>query len=713
MNANSNLKPHLSDQESRYPVWDSMNGSEYPAWLLELARWYETDIQIGMGSGIRPDPTHLLSVLNEDDRNSAVEIFSLINAFYRIGPVLPTELHKTTSGVSERSTIGENDAFANVAEQSTRIATNNGFPHVAGFEFIKQLGQGGMGVVYLARHIALDRLVAIKMISSRVRSHDEFLRRFDAEAQAAAKLVHENIVNVYDFDASGRRPFICFEYIDGGSLHDKLNAGPLALRDAVQLLLPIVNAVAFAHSQGILHRDLKPGNVLLTSNGTPKLSDFGLAKDLELDRELSISGEIIGTPQYMSPEQAQGDAFVGTSADIYSLGAILYLMVTGKPPFVGHNQNDTLLKLINDPPLSPRSIRREISKDLETIILKCLNKAPADRYASATELADDLQRFLDDEPIWARPYSATEKVVRWAKRKPKLAALSGVALMLGLILAIGGPISAMAILKQKQIADLESDAAQAARKDAERQALKAKENAEIAARNAETALVQQKNAIDALKSLVFEVQRRMEDEPKLLPLRKELLKVASDGLTRMEQTGSDPVARSLIAAAIERRLGDVNLEVGRIVQAEKHYRACLEMLLSLDAENKLTGKRHNLSSAYELLASSLRHQGRNEEALKCLMKCLSERRAWVQEEPDNSAVLSNLASTLGVIGNVLQKMGNLDQAHDYLIESFDVRRLLAEQNPSSLAAELDLLGARLSLVKLEFQREIINLQSQQ
>jgi WD40 repeat protein len=371
---------------------------------------------------------------------------------------------------------------------------------VTGYEVISELGRGGMGVVYKARQISLNRLVALKMILSGAHAGRQELTRFKAEAEAVAQLQHPNIVQVYEVGESDGRPFFSLEFLEGGSLADKLHGEPMPFRQAAELLVVLSRAIHAAHSAGIVHRDLKPANVLLGRKptaheiafgapplGMPKITDFGLAKNLKEESSNTQSGSVLGTPNYMAPEQAAGKVHeVGPLADVYALGAILYELLTGRPPFKGDGPWDTVKQVINDDPLPPTRLRRGLPRDLETICLRCLHKEPAKRYLSAMELADDLDRWLEGKPIQARPVSDWEKMIKWARRQPAVAALIAL-----LIVVIGGGLFGMAVLwlraeglrataeKQKDEADRARDKAreqeelahklkEQAQKDAER-----------------------------------------------------------------------------------------------------------------------------------------------------------------------------------------------------------------------------------------------------
>ena len=279
-----------------------------------------------------------------------------------------------------------------------------------------------MGVVYKALQCRASRLVALKMIRGDANLHPEQLERFRVEAQAVARLHHPNVVQIFDVGEFDGRPYFSLELLEGGTLKERLATAPLAPRPAAELLMVLSRAVEAAHHAGIIHRDLKPSNVLFDAHGTPKVADFGLAKRLESEEVHTLTGQVVGTPSYMSPEQARGDnRAVGPSADIYALGAVLYEMLTGRPPFKGTSASETLMSVAYQDPVAPSRFRPKVPRDLETICLKCLAKVPARRYPTTGELADDLERYLSGKPVWARRTPAWERAAKWARRRPGLA----------------------------------------------------------------------------------------------------------------------------------------------------------------------------------------------------------------------------------------------------------------------------------------------------
>ena len=302
---------------------------------------------------------------------------------------------------------------------------------MGGYEIEGELGRGGMGVVFRAWQRKLKRVVALKMLSGYFGPAD--LKRFFAEAETAAALHHAHIVHIYDVGEHEGAPFFAMEFVEGGSLADRLRRGPMTAQETAQFLIPIARALDFAHKNNVIHRDMKPGNILIDSQGVPKVTDFGIAKRLTGEAGLTQSGAVIGTPLYMAPEQARGTSRdVGTAADIYSLGAILYEMLAGRPPFLPEESDTSIVvRVATENPVSPTRHRPGVPRDLETICLKCLAKEPGERYASAGAVADDLQSFVEARPILTRRVS---RIARNGRRR--LGAILGILglVVLGLVL---------------------------------------------------------------------------------------------------------------------------------------------------------------------------------------------------------------------------------------------------------------------------------------
>jgi len=302
------------------------------------------------------------------------------------------------------------------------------------YELLEEIARGGMGVVWKARQTSLNRIVALKMILSGEFASEREMERFRREAEAAANLQHPNIVAIHEIGQRDGQHYFSMDYVDGQNLNALVRDNPLPPQRAAQYLKTIAEAIHFAHQRGTLHRDLKPQNVLIDSNDQPRITDFGLAKVVGQASGLTESGAIMGSPSYMPPEQASGRLDrIGPHSDVYSLGAILYELLTGRPPFQAATAMATLRQVVDDEPAPPRKLNPNVPADLETICLKCLEKLPQQRYANARDLAEDLGRFLNHDPILARPASASRKVEQWVKRHPMV--LSGVAALALLVVS--------------------------------------------------------------------------------------------------------------------------------------------------------------------------------------------------------------------------------------------------------------------------------------
>ena len=351
------------------------------------------------------------------------------------------------------------------------------YSSIPGYEILEKLGEGAMGVVYKARQAELSRVVALKMIRPE-RAGEEGVARFRVEAEAVARLQHPHIVQIFEIGEHDGQPFFSLEFVEGGSLESQLKGAPWPADRAAQLVELLARAVQAAHECGIVHRDLKPANVLVSREGVPKVTDFGLAKRLDVETGQTQTGMIMGTPGYMAPEQAAGKKAVGPAADVYALGAVLYELLTGRPPFRAATVLETLEQVRSQEPVPPRRLQRRTPRDAETICLKCLRKGPHERYGSAAELADDLQAFLEHRPIRARPAGRGERAFKWARRHPAQAVACA---LVALVLGLGGVGGTMARLWREA-------------ESAYQQAEQALQQAEVARQQADGALEREKVA---------------------------------------------------------------------------------------------------------------------------------------------------------------------------------------------------------------------------
>jgi hypothetical protein len=358
------------------------------------------------------------------------------------------ESHETNA--FEAGTIGDPGATADAMEGRADPSRDSiggeadpaAIREFGDYELHAVLGRGGMGVVYRARQVSLNRPVALKMIRAGVLAGDDELRRFRNEAEAVARLDHPSIVPVYEVGEHDGQHYFSMKLVPGGNLADHLPAFCGDPRAAALLLVEAAEAVHHAHARGILHRDLKPANILVDDSGHPHITDFGLAKRVEADAEMTISGAILGTPAYMAPEQALGRrGSITTATDVYGLGSVLYSLLTGRPPFVGDSVIDTLAKVREETPEPPRKFNAKVPRDLEVICLKCLEKDPRRRYSSAQALADDVRAWLENRPIAARPVGSIERMALFMRRRPALAAAYGLTAAVVLLLGFGGSLA--------------------------------------------------------------------------------------------------------------------------------------------------------------------------------------------------------------------------------------------------------------------------------
>jgi serine/threonine-protein kinase len=363
-------------------------------------------------------------------------------------------------------------------------------PQMPGFDLYVVLGKGGMGVVYKARHKTLQRLVALKMIRHAAEADFEDLKRFRNETEAVARLHHPHIVQIYEVGEHQGMPYCALEYCPGGSLHASLGGNPLPPMEAARLAEVLARAIDHAHAHDIVHRDLKPHNVLLTETGEPKVTDFGLAKKLDAEGQQTQTGVVMGTPSYMAPEQARGQA-AGPPADVYALGALLYELLTARPPFKAATTMDTLLQVLQAEPVPPSQLNAKVPRDLETICLKCLQKDPGRRFTTALELAEDLRRFQAGEPIVARPVGRLERAWKWTRRHPAAAALAAALAVL--------VVSGAAVWYVQDRAE-RARAAAAARQDAEQGRMQAEQavRAQYVNKTVEAALIDAVRPLDEI-----------------------------------------------------------------------------------------------------------------------------------------------------------------------------------------------------------------------
>jgi serine/threonine protein kinase/tetratricopeptide (TPR) repeat protein len=513
---------------------------------------------------------------------------------------------------------------------------------VAGYEVLSVLGRGAMGVVYKARQRGLKRLVALKMILSGEHASAQDIGRFQAEANAVAQLQHPGIVQIYEVGEDEGRPFFSLEFVDGPSLHKKLQGNPLPPREAAALLQKMAEAMAYAHSRGVIHRDLKPANVLLTSDGIPKIGDFGLAKRLEDDESgLTRTGAVLGTPSYMSPEQAAGlNEQVGPLADQYSLGAMLYDMLTGRPPFRGTSIMDTLQQLRIREPVPPIQLQPGVPRDLETICLKCLEKDKAKRYEDCSALAADLGRFLRGEPILARPISKIEKVWRWCLLNKRDAAFIASAALGVIVFIVGLIIFSVKLDFERAVALDARNKESEAKLEAQTQEGIAKEKKEEAER---LAVVANQRKEEAEKQTLI-ANQKTEDA------RREM--EAQRGTAQESLSGMIDVVGRVYDLLLGKRFS-----TAAAPEVQNLRKVLLNQMngIMIQEANKINAKAKISYSdlyAYQLLADLMMKFGKSEEPRALLTTAHKVATERLEREPGNDRTRANL-------GVIEQRFGDL------------------------------------------------------
>jgi tetratricopeptide (TPR) repeat protein/tRNA A-37 threonylcarbamoyl transferase component Bud32 len=601
---------------------------------------------------------------------------------------------------------------------------------VAGYDVLGTLGRGAMGVVYKARQRGLNRLVALKMILAGDHAGERELARFQAEAEAVARLHHPNIVQIYEVGEEQGRPFFSLEFVDGTSLDKKAGATPLPPLEAAVLVQKLAEAMEYAHKNGIIHRDLKPANVLLAADGSPKIGDFGLAKKLDEDAGQTRTGTVLGTPSYMAPEQAEGRLDdVGPLSDLYSLGAILYELLTGRPPFKGSTVLDTLHQLRTMEPVPPVQFQPGVPRDLETIALKCLQKDPARRYAGCAALSEDLRRFLAGEPILARPVGRAERLWRWGKRNPRVAALS--ATVVGLVLlGVAGLASFAAVVKhekdQTELARIDADknakeareqeaTAKEKKEEADRSAALAKEKQEEADRNAAVAKEKKeeadRNAAAATKNEVrakataqltvmqmTELGRKLhmrlsaQDTPEMRRLREDVLTLLRDSLVTMSNGVQELGITNFGQAFSYQVLGDLLANLGAKHEAVKAYQHSYDLIKRVvDAEPDNDLARGNLgvmvlrlgNVALDLEGDAWTARTRHTKARDLHYEILTHPRSGYYPEVDGKRLVS--ADDVA-LGRSLLALGQAAEARKWLEESLTYRQAWSDAAPQNVAA---------------------------
>jgi serine/threonine protein kinase len=574
----------------------------------------------------------------------------------------------------------------------------------SGYEILGELGRGGMGVVYRARQAALNRTVALKMIRYGPDAGSAAIVRFQREAEAVARLHHPNVVQIYEVGEQDGQPYLALELVDGPSLGEKLADGPLLPRDAAELVAALARAVAHAHSRGVIHRDLKPTNVLLgmqsaecrMQNETsgqmpdgsfcilhsalyiPKITDFGLAKYAEGSQGVTMSGAVIGTPSYMAPEQTVGKPDqVGPAADVYALGAILYECLTGRPPFRAPTTLETMRQVVDNEPVAVRQFQPRVPRDLETVCHKCLRKEVSGRYASAADLAEDLARFLRGEPVRTRPSGPVERAWKWAQRKPAMAALIG--LLAVLPLAAGLSLAVHVVQLNTEIRRSEEAAAEASRQQ---------QRADRNYRMARDTLIQM---LDQLQGGDFSAL------PRLTELQA---KQAETALAFFEKVGGDaedpdPAVRLDIAKAYN-RAGELATMLSRGPAALDHFQRAVGILEGLVASGGTRESRKELATSLGRLGYLILSKGDAAGAERDQRRALELYEEVMREEGGGPS--AGVAWAHHALARTSMAAGKADEAEKHYREAIKLRRELIRLSEGVVPEQR--LGAAESLANL-------------
>ena len=603
-----------------------------------------------------------------------------------------------------------------------------GAPAVRGYEILGELGRGGMGVVYQARQVGLDRLVALKMILAGAHARKKDLDRFRAEAQAVARFQHPNIVQIYEVGEADGLPYFSLEFVDGGTLAGKIHREPQPPRFAAETIEALARAMQYAHDRGVVHRDLKPANVLLSADGTPKVTDFGLAKRLEQDSGQTQAGTVLGTPSYMAPEQAMGQVDqVGPPADVYALGAMLYDLLTGRPPFTGSSTLDTLEMVRTREPVPPGQLTAKLPRDLETICLKCLQKESGKRYPSAGELADDLRRYLEGKPILARPVGAAERAWRWAKRNPWVARLGSATAVSILAVAVVSSLLSYRLnekkkeaeanlvaaklaeereAKEKQEAIIARDAENTAKKEAEAnfkaakaaEAREAKEKQEaILARDAKsrarkTVGEQRALAFDIARGITFDVDAELGTKASLAPIRLRIQrKILADIDKIRDHAEKNPLA-DRGEAGPTMRIGDIYYQANRVQDAGKQYQKVRAMFQQFvkDYPADPIGPR-NLAAATNKLADTRLRLGDAAGTRDLYAEALRHRLKWREMVSGHPSATESVAQSCDLLGRIYLELGDPAEALKNFRASQAEYAKLPKQSLSNLNTRRDLI----------------------
>ncbi len=566
--------------------------------------------------------------------------------------------------MTERSTYPIAETAASPTEVSGADSWGSFLPGIPGYEILDRLGQGGMGIVYRARQIKLNRIVALKLLLAGAHASAELRARFRTEAESLARLHHPNIVQIHDVGDADGCLYLSLEFVGGISLDQHFGGKPQSPAAAARLILSLARALQFIHEHGILHRDLKPANILVAPDGTPKITDFGIAKLQETGSGKLVSptrtGDVMGTPSYMAPEQASGVIkAIGPAADVYALGAILYEALTGRPPHLAESPAETLIQVLLIEPVPPRVLQTKLPRDLNTICMKCLEKIPTKRYRSAADLADDVERFVAGTPIRARPAGFLERTTKWAKRRPSTAALIAVC-----IVALFGVISG-GIWHNLRLRS-ERDRSQV---------------------NFDVALI----AIDQLTSLVETGAELQVDPQALLEAAQAFYQDLQNNL------GQDPAHRKDLAKAML-RLGDILRKLDRHEQSETAYRQAIEHLTLLASENPSNPRfQQQLAYCHNFLGEVHRRASRSDDAVAAYQRALGIQARLIAQFPKEPVYAREMARTRYNLGIVLKDLNENENAARTIQQAIETLLSLGHESRDDPVTKKELAHGYLNL----------------
>jgi serine/threonine protein kinase len=590
--------------------------------------------------------------------------------------------------------------------------------YVGDYELGEVLGQGGMGVVYRARQVSVNRLVAVKMIRNAAFAGDDQLKRFQNEAEAVALLDHPGIVPIYEVGSYGDERYFSMKLIEGKNLDARLPALARDPRAAAALVAEVADAVNHAHQRGILHRDLKPANILVDARGAPHVTDFGLARKIEGDAGLTVSGAIMGTPAYMSPEQALGRTReVTTATDVYGLGGILYAALTGRAPFSSDSVLETLEQVRHRPPEVPTKRNANVPADLEVMCLKCLEKDQHRRYATAGELANDLRRWLRGEPILARPVGPWVRLWMWCKRKPALAATSAALAAALLIGVIAVTWQWRVAVRLRELADKARDRAVSSERAAivsEKAAVTSEQAAQAARaqadQNAQTAGIQATLALNTIQDLITQVQKNL-TTPNVHDFKTALLDSAISRVDKVADVYDKSTSREATTLAALFELGRIYRQLGQTEKVFRTFERCLAIAKErIVIKEGSDASRQNVANSYIELALSAEEYRRdmkaaleyNREALKTWQEIVDHPKpAGFPIDPQAAGFW--LAESHMRVGIGHYRLGELEAARDEYRKSYNLRLALVDKYPDEPSFKQDLTYSLMALAETSFR----------